>query len=327
MPMPIKRVFKMLSACMLVGLAGCSPLKVINAITPTGGYDKQQDIAYGSDPRQRLDIYTPHDANAAAPVVLFFYGGTWTTGAREDYKFVGQALASRGIVAVVADYRLYPQVRYPGILQDSAHALAWTLSNISRFGGDPDHVFVMGHSAGAYNAAMIALDNSWLMQAENKQDVPKDAAQNFSQNQQATRQSTFKNPIRGWIGLAGPYDFLPIENPEAKPVFFFPNSPPESQPINHVTAAAPRALLIAALNDKLVNPQRNTRGMTEKLRAVGVKVETIYYDRYLSHPTLVATLAWPLRWWAPVLDNVEQFVKSDGGRKVSVQKNVQEAAQ
>lgn len=307
MPESTTRVFKILSACMLVGLTACSPLKIINAITPSGAYDKQQDIAYGSDPRQRLDVYTPRDVHAAAPVVLFFYGGTWTTGSRDDYKFVGQALSSRGIVAVVADYRLYPQVRYPGILRDSAHALAWTLSNIGRFGGDPDHVFVMGHSAGAYNAAMIALDNHWLMQAENKHDPQKNEQENLSAN--------FKNPVRGWIGLAGPYDFLPIENPEAKPVFFFPDSPPESQPINHVSAAAPPALLIAALNDKLVNPQRNTRGMADKLRAVGVEVEAIYYDRYLSHATLVATLAWPLRWWAPVLDNVERFVKSDGGRQ------------
>lgn len=296
MPVLLKSTFSVLSLLMVVGLVGCAPLATINALTPTSAYDKHAELAYGSDPRQKLDVYTPRDLKASAPVVVFFYGGTWNAGARADYKFVGQALASRGIVAVVADYRLYPQVRYPGILQDSAHAVAWTLKNIGRFGGDPAHVFVMGHSAGAYNAAMVALDGRWLEQADTKTTA-----------------------LRGWIGLAGPYDFLPIENPEAKPVFFFPNSPPESQPINHVTAAAPPALLIAALNDKLVNPQRNTRGMTDKLRAVGVKVETIYYDRYLSHPTLVATLAWPLRWWAPVLDNVEQFVKSDGGRKSSAQ--------
>jgi len=119
--------------------------------------------------------------------------------------------------------------------------------------------------------------------------------------------------LRGWIGLAGPYDFLPIENPTAKPVFYAPDTPPDSQPINHVTPGAPPALLIAANSDQLVDPVRNTGGLATRLRASGVPVRVFYFD-HVNHPTLVASLAAPLRWLAPTLDTVVDFVASDGGR-------------
>lgn len=287
-----KRTLAFLVATTLLGgLIGCAPLTVINALTTSRSYDKKADIAFGSDSRQQLDVYTPHNLSGLAPVVVFFYGGSWNSGNRGDYAFVGEALASRGIVAVVADYRLYPQVRYPDFIDDAALAVAWTLKDIHRFGGDSKRIFVMGHSAGAYNAAMVALDPRWLGKLDLKTGV-----------------------LRGWIGLAGPYDFIPIENPDVRPVFFYPETPPESQPINHVTAKAPPALLIASHDDKIVNPLRNTAGMANKLRASGVVVTELYFDR-TSHASLIATMAWPLRGLAPLLDNVEQFVKSDGGRE------------
>lgn len=274
----------------VLGLGACAPLTLLNAVTPSSSYEKSADIAYGNDPRQRLDVYKPVKANSPAPVVVFFYGGSWNKGDRADYAFVGSALASRGIVTVVADYRLYPQVRYPSFLEDSAAAVAWTNSQIARFGGDAQHIFVMGHSSGAYNAAMVALDKRWLDKAGVSPSI-----------------------VRGWIGLAGPYDFLPIENPDVKPVFHFPNSPPESQPIKYAIASTPPALLIAASEDKLVNPQRNTGGMATKLKAAGVSVKELYFPKP-SHATLIASLVWPFQHQAPVLDEVDQFVKSDGGR-------------
>jgi acetyl esterase/lipase len=219
-------------------------------------------------------------------VVVFFYGGNWNAGERGDYAFVGRALAARGFVVVIPDYRLYPQVRYPDFLDDSAQAVAWTARNIARYGGNPNNLFVMGHSAGAYNAAMIALDERWL-----------------------GKQGLTPSILSGWIGLAGPYDFLPVENPTARPVFDFPNTPPESQPINHTGGAVVPALLIAANKDALVNPVRNTGGLASKLRAHGVPVKEIYYDG-VSHTTLVASLAAPLRSLAPTLDAIDQFVRS-----------------
>ena len=271
-------------------LAACSPIKVLNALTPSSTFTKTSSIAYGDDPRQKLDIYRPVTALRDAPVVVFFYGGSWNSGSKDDYGFVGEALASRGIVVVIADYRLYPQVRYPAFLQDGAQAVAWAHQHSAEYGGDPRKLYVMGHSSGAYNAAMLALDPQWL------------AGVGLSP-------SVFK----GWIGLAGPYDFLPIENRDVRPVFFYPDSPPDSQPINHISASAPPSLLIASVDDNLVNPKRNTGGLANKLRAAGVPVEAFYFTR-TSHATLVASMSRPLRWLAPVLDRVTAFITFTPGQ-------------
>ena len=145
-------------------LVACSPVATLNALTPSDTHVLTQNVPYGDDPRQRLDIYQPRGTAPANgyPTVVFFYGGAWNRGDRADYRFVGEALASRGILAILADYRLYPQVRYPDFLRDSAAALAWAHANAPQRGGDPKRLFVMGHSAGAYNAAMLALDARWL---------------------------------------------------------------------------------------------------------------------------------------------------------------------
>jgi acetyl esterase/lipase len=281
------------AAWLMTLLMACTPLKVLNAFTPSSTFSRTSDLAYGPDPRNKLDIYTPKDAAPDAPVVVFFYGGSWISGSRGDYAFVGEALASRGIVAVLADYRLYPQVHYQELLRDSAQAVGWTRAHIRQYGGNPGKLYVMGHSAGAYNAAMLALDPKWLAAA-----------------------GTTPSIIKGWIGLAGPYDFLPIEDAEVKPVFYFPNSPPDSQPINHVSAASPPALLIASVDDTEVNPQRNTGGMASRLRAQGVSVREVYFSR-TSHRTLVGALARPLRSLAPVLEEVAAFIHAQDQAQVS----------
>ncbi len=275
---------------LLGGLVACAPLTALNALSPGKDLRTGANLAYGEHARHRLDIYQPEKVDAKAPVVIFFFGGNWNSGEREDYAFVGRALASRGIVAVIPDYRLFPEVRYPDFLHDSAQAVAWVGREIGRFGGDPARLYLMGHSAGAYNAAMVALDGRYLAR----------------HGMQATG-------LRGWIGLAGPYDFIPIENRDIKPVFHFPDTPPASQPVNHVRDGSAPALLIAASNDKLVEPDRNTGSMARRLRAQGVPVQELYYDG-ISHTLLVGSLAAPLRALAPTLDAVERFVKSDGGR-------------
>jgi acetyl esterase/lipase len=268
------------------GLAACSPLTAINALSPGGASETTSGLAYGQGSRNKLDIYRPNHASAASPVVVFFYGGNWSTGERADYAFVGRALASRGFVVVIPDYRLYPEVRYPDFLDDSAQAVAWTAKHIARYGGDPNKLFLMGHSAGAYNAAMLALDARWL-----------------------GKQGIATSRLSGWIGLAGPYDFIPVENKTARPVFHFPDTPPESQPINHTGGAVLPALLIAASKDSLVNPVRNTAGLAARLRARGAPVSELYYDG-VGHTTLVASLAAPLRSLAPTLDAIDQFVRT-----------------
>jgi acetyl esterase/lipase len=278
-----------LAATAVIGLSACSSLDLLNALTPPAENTRTvKDIAYGALPRQKLDVYIPADAAGSAPVVVFFYGGEWISGKREDYAFVGRALAARNMVAVVADYRLYPEVRYPHFIRDSAMAVAWARREINKYGGDPERLFVMGHSAGAYNAAMVAIDERWL----GEQGLTPDA-------------------IRGWIGLAGPYDFLPVDNPNVKPIFFHPDSPPESQPVFHVRQGLPPALLIAAKEDEVVNPIQNTGSLADKLRNNNVPVKEVYFET-VGHATLVATLSAPLRNLAPTLDLIEEFVRSQG---------------
>jgi acetyl esterase/lipase len=270
----------------LGALAACSPLKVINAMVPGDSHVFTAGVPYGSGPRQHLDVYQPKGPSPAPgwPVVVFFYGGTWHEGDRAQYRFLGEALAARGIVAMVADYRLYP-VTYPDFLPDCAAAVAYALKEASRYGGDPRRVVVMGHSAGGYNAAMVALDARWLAQ-----------------------QGRRPEQLAAWVGLAGPYDFIPIIDPEARETFHHPDVPPDSQPIQHVTAHAPRTFIGVAMADKEVNPYRNGIQLAGKLSEAGVPVTLRQYEN-VGHITLIGTFAQPLRWLAPVLKDVVEFVQ------------------
>ncbi|MEZ5702212.1 MAG: alpha/beta hydrolase [Burkholderiaceae bacterium] len=272
-------------------LQACSPLRLINAVVPDHTHTRLQGMPYGEHPRQKMDVYLPQPRLAGAPMVVFFYGGSWNSGERADYKFVGEALASGGIVAVVADYRLNPEVRYPAFVQDGAQAVRRALDEADGWGVAPGRVFLMGHSAGAYNAAMLALDPRWL---------------------QAVGLVPWQ--LAGWIGLAGPYDFLPIKVPAVQAAFDWPYTPPDSQPLFHARRAADnagaapaRALLLAARIDTLVDPQRNTLALAQALTARGQAVEVALLDG-VSHATLVGAMAAPLRGLAPVLETVRRFV-------------------
>lgn len=265
-------------------LSGCSATVGLNALVPESTYQGQEGIAYGTDSRQKLDVFKPIGAAASAPVVVFFYGGSWSAGSRSDYRFVGEALASHGVIAIVADYRLSPAVRWPDILADCAAATRWAFDHAVELGADPQRVFLMGHSAGGYNAAMLALDPRWL-----------------------GAQSLAPQRLAGWIGIAGPYDFLPIGDPRTQVAFNWPNTPADSQPVNHVSASAPRTLLLAASKDGTVNPQRSTVGLGERLKAAGVPVQVRLFDN-VNHVTVLGAVARPLNFLAPVLAEVVAFV-------------------
>ncbi|MCV2368344.1 alpha/beta hydrolase [Roseateles oligotrophus] len=277
---------------LLIALGAFAPLNALNALASTDSHTRATNIPYGALPRQRLDIYSPDGVMPVGgwPVVVFFYGGSWNSGERAQYGFVGAALASRGILTLVADYRLYPEVRFPDFLTDSAQALAWGLTHAVNHGGNPRRVYVMGHSAGGYNAAMLALDGRWLS---------------------ATGHSP--RELAGFIGLAGPYDFLPMTNLDAQPVFFHPNYPPDTQPMAFASTAAPRSFLAAGSTDSLVNPERNTEALAARLSAAGVPVSLHRYE-HATHATLIGAFGLPLRWLAPVLDDVASFVLDSSAR-------------
>jgi acetyl esterase/lipase len=276
-----------ISALVLALLSACSATTVLDHLISHDTYIGTAGVPYGPDPRHRLDIYKPlgNPVPAGVPVVLFFYGGNWSRGERADYRFVGEALASNGIIVLVADYRLSPQVDYVDILGDCAMSLQWALSHAAELGGDPARVFLMGHSAGAYNAAMLALDPRWL-----------------------SVDGLAPNRIAGWIGLAGPYNFLPIIDPDVQAAFHWPQTPTDSQPINHATVKAPSALLLSGLNDHVVDPQRNTVGLASQLRAAGTNVDVRLFS-HIGHVAIIAAMSRPLDWLAPVLPTVVAFVQ------------------
>lgn len=269
---------------LLVGLtAGCSGPQLLNSITPSGGYRYAPAVSYDAAQRLTLDIYTPVNARRE-PVVVFFYGGRWTSGAAADFRFVGQALASQGFVAVLPEYRHYPQVRFPAFVQDAARAVRWTETQIARYGGDPGRIFVMGHSSGAHLAAMLALDPQWLAEAGG------DRAR-----------------LKGMIGLAGPYDFLPLTDADLRDMFGPPERYEFSQPISFVDGRHPPLLLLHGADDETVRV-KNTRNLAAAAQRAGGLVESVVYPE-MSHSWIVATLAAPLRGRSDVLARVAGFVR------------------
>ena len=270
---------------MLFFAAACSPLTTFNTLAPKdkASAPAERAIAYGTDARQKLDVYPAGPRDGAAPVVVFIYGGGWNNGRRQDYSFAGRALAAQGYLTIVPDYRLVPQVHFPTFLEDSAAATAWAQANAARLGGDPRQIYLIGHSAGAYNAAMIALDARYLRAAGG------DPAN-----------------ISGVIGLAGPYDFLPFDPGAAQNAFGQAPEPAQTQPINFVRADAPPMLLLHGAEDKVVRI-RNTTSLGEKLNAIGAKAEVKIYPG-ADHPDLVLALSKPLRKRAPVLADINAFI-------------------
>jgi acetyl esterase/lipase len=243
-------------------------------------------IAYADGERHKLDVYAPEQRGAAAPVVFFIYGGGWNRGQRSDYQFVGRALAARGFVTVIADYRLVPEVRFPDFLYDSAGALRWVQDNIANYGGDPNRLFLAGHSAGAYNAVMLALDPS------------------FRQEFGVTM------PILGVAALSGPYDFYPFEYFEVQEAFGLAPNPEGTQPINLITAEAPPMYLATGTTDPIVRVQ-NTERFADRLRAQGVWVTTQYYEGF-GHMEPVIAMGALWRWRMPVLDDMVGFFQRFG---------------
>jgi len=270
----------------MVGAAGCSPFDLLNATVPSRNYALSRDQPYGPDDRQKLDVFRPKAATAPAAVVIFFYGGSWQTGSKADYRFVAQALTSRGFVAVIPDYRLYPQTTFPGFVHDGAAAVRWTRDHIRSFGGDPGRMFLLGHSAGAHITALLALDATYLNGVGLNRDV-----------------------IRGAATLAGPFDFTPGGGNEK--VFSLRSTsevmPFASQPVNFVDGAAPPMLLIHGSADTVVNPANASR-LAERLTAVGGRVKTIIYPDK-GHVALVLSLASSFRWLAPTLNDVTAFFR------------------
>ncbi len=274
----------------LIGVAAIAalffwaPTFVLNALARGSDVVVERDISFGADRRLTLDIYRPANAQADAPVVVFFYGGSWQSGDKSLYGFVGATLARAGIVTVIPDYRVYPPVIYPDFLRDSALAVRWAKENAARFGGNSARLFLAGHSAGAYNAASLALDRRWLG------EVGIDP----------------RREVSGVIGLAGPYDFLPLESEALKIIFGPEDKRPTTQPIAYVDGEAPPMLLLRPANDSVVDPGNSAR-LATRIEIKGGKALLKTYDR-VGHLSIIGTFSPLLSFLAPARDDFIEFV-------------------
>ena len=265
-----------------------------SAMTAERDVDVRSGIAYGPLARQKLDVYEPQTGTTKlAPIVVFIYGGSWASGDRATYGFVGSALASRGITTVIPDYRLFPEVQFPAFVDDAAAAYAWVARNLAAGCGAGRPIVIVGHSAGAHIAALLALDPHYLAGAGAGSQRP-----------------------AGWIGLAGPYIFDPTTWDSTKAIFSTTAANPNAaRPIAFARRDAPPALLIHGTADDVVKPEA-TRQLFDALKARGAAAQKIEYGG-VGHVGLVLTYSRPFRWRADTLDSTVEFVTRIGGSQAA----------
>jgi acetyl esterase/lipase len=270
---------------LLVLFSGCSTTEflVANAPTEFDRIDRHANLPYGNDPRQHLDIYAPRQAQNR-PVVIFWYGGSWVKGKKSQYRFVGTTLAERGIVTVLPDYRLYPQVSFPAFDEDGARAVAWVEQHIQEFGGDPRQIVLMGHSAGGHTAAFLAFNHEFLR-----------------------KYGADPNSIVGLVGLSGTYVLVP-ETATERATFPPPYTEADWQPIRFVDAHSPPTLLLHGTDDKEVLPQEASE-LRDAMLALHLRVELHLYE-HRGHGDTVAPFAPVARWRSPALQDTLAFIRS-----------------
>jgi acetyl esterase/lipase len=274
---------RLLAIALVLLLQGCASTQSLLANGPTefDRVERHANLAYGQDPRQRLDIYSPRNA-VNRPVVVFWYGGSWVKGNKSRYRFVGTTLAERGIVTVIPDYRLYPQVHFPAFDEDGGRAVAWVEQHVQELGGDPHHIVLMGHSAGGHTAAFLAFNHSFLQKCGAD---PRD--------------------IVGLVGLSGTYVLVP-GSPQERGTFPPPYTEKDWQPLRFVDAQSPPTLLLHGSNDKEVLPEEAVELRDEMLRQ-HLRVELHIYE-HRGHGDTVASFAPVLRWRTPAVKQVVEFV-------------------
>ncbi len=268
-----------------------APTFVLNTASWGSDVAVERDISFGADPRLKLDVYRPAHTQEPLPVVVFFYGGSWQHGDKSIYRFLGASLARAGFVTVIPNYRVFPAVLYPDFLRDSALAMRWAKDNATRFGGDVSKLFVSGHSAGAYNAVSLATDRRWL--AEVKLDP--------------------KTDLAGVIGIAGPYDFLPLTAENLKIIFGPEEKRPATQPINYVDGKEPPMLLLRPVNDSVVDPGNSAR-LTKRVEQKGGQATLKSYDR-VGHLSIIGTFSPLFSFLAPAREDLVQFVRETASRQ------------
>ena len=284
--MAAERLILAAFACLFIAGCRATVFFVANAPSTFSSVERHLNLAYGDDPRQHLDIIEPR-LGENLPVVVFWYGGSWTAGRKSEYRFVGDALAKRGIVTVIADYRLYPQVTFPLFDEDGARAVAWVEHHVREYRGDPARLVLMGHSAGGHTAAFLAFDRQFLRKFGAD---PKD--------------------IVGLVGLSGTYVLVP-DSKVMRAAFPPPYSINDWQPIQYVDSCAPPTLLLHGLADKEVLPQQSIE-LRDALAKAHVPVQLRLYA-HRGHADTIASFAPVTRWRTPALNESVAFIRSVAG--------------
>ena len=266
------------------GISACSPFSIINSLANRKNISVYSGVSYGPHKRQRLDVYRPNQYVSTIPTILFFYGGSWKRGSRKNYEFVGNALAHQGFVVVVADYRLYPEVKFPAFVDDGALALAWTAKNIGKYGGSTYNIHLVGHSAGAHIASLLVLDKTYVKNVGLKPNI-----------------------LGRWVGLSGPYAFYPSKVQSIKNIFS-DVSEEIARPITMVAADVPDALLIHGADDKAVLP-KNSKILAQRLNKFGNRAFAVLYEK-IGHGLIIASLTFPFGSLAPTLQDITLFLKT-----------------
>lgn len=265
--------FLCVAAALIYQLA---PLAAFNLLVPkdAGVTQVAADVSYGGYPRQRLDLYRPEGAGPF-PVLLFVYGGSWDSGHKEDYAFAARAFAAEGYLAAVADYRLVPDVHYPAFVDDVGSVIDWLAGNAGAYQGDGRKVFVVGHSAGAYNMVQAVVRNGLGVK------------------------------VTAMASLAGPFDFLPLDSPKSIAAFADAPDLRETQPVNGNLRDAPPLLLLHGRDDTTVG-LHNSWNLNAAFARAGRESKLIFYEG-IGHVGIMLALAKPLRGRAPVLRDVVTF--------------------
>lgn len=263
--------------------SACSPLQLLNATVTKDGYDTFPDIAYGPHPRQKLDIHVPTSIRPNGDVVIFYHGGRWQFGDKDDYHFAAQAFTSKGYITVIPNFQLYPDVRFPVFNQDAARAFSWVEKNIKIYSGNSRRIFIAGHSSGAYIASMIALNELYLINAGAK-TIP-----------------------CGTIGIAGPYDFLPFESDSLADIFATTEHPLSTQPVNFVDGNENPFLILMGKDDAVIKAH-NSPILHQRIIGQGGKSTLIKYEG-TGHAGILIALSTTFRNIAPVLDDADKFIQ------------------
>lgn len=272
---------------LLLMMPGCTRAAFVAANLPTYfDHVAVHDRAYGPERSQKLDIHVPADpGDKQRDVIVFFYGGRWTYGTKEDYRFVGATFAKRGFLVVIPDYRKYPTVRFPGFVQDGAKALAWVFDHIAEFHGNPARIHIVGHSAGAHIGALLVADPHYLADEGKGRSLT----------------------VQDFVGLAGPYAFTPDE-PDLEDMFGPPQNYPRMQVTTFIDGMQPPMLLLYGDKDTVVK-RANLEKLEQRVMQKGGCVRSIIYHD-VDHTNLLGALSWWPQRRASVIDDIERFFVS-----------------